>query len=191
MPTRRRPFAPSVAALAAALVATATLVGGCTDDASISRAGDPHSFLKCESVSTDQVTVGPPVVEIRNGVMSISGSVRRKPGVTALLDGRVDLDLIGPDGLKLDKSLHAPLVPNDIPMGDNGSSRYAPTPFGFVPPANSTVRARYVTRMEGIKESIDDGILDYNGNNGHTGNDVPRSQENGSTPANATGGATP
>ena len=172
-----------------AAVALAVAAVGCHHGDAVSSGGpQPTGKLKCEAVSSAQVAVSPPVVDIQDGVMRISGTVHRMPGVTGRLDGRVDVDLVGPDGLLLDRSLHCSLQPHGVPMDPNASSGYAPTPFGYVPPEGSTLRARYVDRQASILEDLKDGDLNYNGNGGHVGADVPRSQENGSMPANPTGG---
>ena len=186
MPTRRRPIA-ALAPLALA-VPLALAAAGCHGPTVVSGPGHPDGPLKCTSVNSSDVVVSPPTVEVQDGTMSLSGTVHRVAGATGKLNGRVDIDLIGPDGLKLDKSLHAPLIPNNIPADPNVAARYSPTPFGYVPPAGSTLRARYVDRQEAIREGLEDGILDYNGNNGHTGEGVNRSQENGSHPGESGGG---
>ena len=185
VPHRRRPLA----ALIPLGLATAVTVGaaGCSHPAVVSRQGDPNSPLHCEAVPSDQVVVSPPIVSVQSGVMSIAGDVHRQPGVTGPLDGLVAIDLIGPDGLKLDKALHAPLQPGNIPEDPNQSARYAPANFGYVPPIGSTVRAHYLTRQEAILQNMKDGVLDYNGNGGHVGDGVPRSQENGSMPTSPAG----
>ncbi len=154
---------------------------------------DPHkqkieqTYL-LKSQNTAQVVVGPPVAEVDDGVLRVSGTVHRQPGAAGVLDGRVDVDLIGPDGMMLDKSLHCNLQPSAVPMDASQAATYAPTPFGYVPPAGSTLRARYVDRATEILENLREGDLNYNGNGGHTGADIRPSQENGSSPANPSGG---
>ena len=178
---------------AAVLTVALGLAGGsgCHHEDSISSGGaQPTGNIKCTAVSSAQVAVAPPVVDIRQGIMRISGTVHRQPGVTGPLDGRVDIDLIGPDGLVLDKSLHCHLLPGTVPVDPNQSAAYSPTPFGFVPPAGSTLRARYVDRQTAILENLQDGDLDYNGNGGHVGTDVNRSSTNGGMPLNTNGGGT-
>ncbi len=176
---RLRPFA--ILALAAGIV-------GCHHDDEPAKA-TPSTTYNLTSVSSNQVVVSPPVATISEGRnLVISGTIHRQPGVAGELDGRVDVDLIGPDGMVLDKSLHCHLLPNAVPMDPSKSATYAPTPFGYVPPVGSTLRARYVDRQTEILEDLKDGDLDYNGNGGHSGSDVPRSSENGSAPTNASGG---
>ncbi len=204
MLTRRGPHAliRSVAAAvsAAALAVAGGTLAGCHTGESVSSAsgggtetagGRPESSkqpLKVEAVSSAQVAVSPPVVLIEDGVMRITGTVHRQPGVAGPLQGRVDIDLIGPDGLFLDKSLHAPVQGGAVPGDANTSVAYAPTPFGYVPPAGSILRARFVDRQASILEDLKDGDLDVNGNGGHTGDGVSRSASNGSMPLNSTGG---
>ena len=185
MPTRR-PFATALAPLG--LTGLLAVVGGCSHAAVVSGPEEPNGPLKCQSVSSKDVAVSPPTVVVQNGVMTISGTVHRQVGATGPLDGRVDIDLIGADGLPLDKSLHASLIPNTVPENPSVPARYSPTPFGYVPPAGSVVRARYVDRQTAILENLKDGILDVNGNGGHTGEGVRQSAENGSMPTNPTSG---
>jgi hypothetical protein len=180
--TRRRPPVAPLATLG--LTALLTASQGCHSSDDDARAA---SMLRCEAVSSAQVAVSPPTVVVHNGMIEVAGTVHRQAGVTGPLDGRVDIDLIGPDGLRLDRSLHAPLIPNTVPADPTQVARYAPTAFGYVPPAGSVLRARYVDRMQARKENIEDGVLDVNGNGGHTGNDVPMSQENGSMPTSPAG----
>jgi hypothetical protein len=192
--TRRGPQAiarfSSLAVAALAAVAVGCHEGDSTGGQTASQPSASQSTgkLKCEAVSSAEVVVSPPVVDIKDGVMRISGTIHRLPGVPGLLDGRVDVDLIGPDGLRLDRSLHCHLEPAGVPMDPGASAAYSPTPFGYVPPDGSTLRARYVDRQAAVLEDLKDGDLDYNGNGGHIGNDVPRSQENGSMPTNSSGG---
>jgi hypothetical protein len=148
-----------------------------------------ESTYKTLAEQSPQVVVSPPVPVILNGRnLGISGTIHRQAGFAGVLDGRVDVDLIGPDGMLLDKSLHCHLIPAAIPADASQNATYAPTPFGYIPPAGSTLRARYVDRQAMILEDLKEGDLDYNGNGGHVGADVPRSQENGSGPTNPTGG---
>ena len=187
----------SVAALS---VASLAVVAGCHTGESVSSdsgggtstaSGKPESSkqpFRVEAVSSAQVAVSPPVVLVDDGVMRISGTVHRQAGVAGPLQGRVDIDLIGPDGLFLDKSLHCNLQGGAIPTDANTSVAYAPTPFGYVPPAGSTLRARFVDRQAAILENLKDGDLDVNGNGGHTGDGVSRSAANGAMPLNTTGG---
>ena len=163
-------------------------VVGCHDSEEVSGGPKPTGEYKAQGVSSAQVAVGPPVAVVKDGVLTISGDVHRMPGVTDRLDGRVDVDLIGPDGLQLDKSLRCHLEPPTLSMDPNHASVYAPTPFGYVPPAGSTLRARYVDHQAAILEDLKDGDLDYNGNYGHTGIGVSPTQENGSAPAAPSGG---
>ncbi len=171
-----------------ALAGLAVAAGCHTGETVSSNSPKPSGTYKCNSVSSSQVVVSPPTVDVTDDVMRLSGTVQRRPGVTGILDGRVDVDLVGPDGLLLDKSLHCHLQPETVPTDATKSATYAPTPFGYVPPVGSTLRARYVDRQAAILEDLKDGDLDYNGNGGHIGEDVPRSQENGSMPTNPTGG---
>ena len=196
MPTRRpAPVrSPRSTALAGVVALSGSIVGsalllvavvGCHDSEEVSGGPKPTGEYKAQGVSSAQVAVGAPVAVVKDGVLTISGDVHRLPGVTDRLDGRVDVDLIGPDGLQLDKSLRCHLEPPTVPMDPNHASIYAPTPFGYVPPAGSTLRARYVDHQAAILEDLKDGDLDYNGNYGHTGMGVSPTQENGSAPARA------
>ena len=169
----------------AAVVLAAGVVGCQQNDPA---ANQPSDRYHCVAVSSPQVAVSPPVANVQHGILTISGTAHRQPGATGPLDGRVDVDLIGPDGMMLDKSLHCHLQPNTIPADPGQVAAYAPTPFGYVPPTGSTLRARYVTAKDAVLEDLKDGDLDYNGNGGHSGSDVPRSQENGAAPANPSGG---
>ena len=190
MLTRRGPQAIARFSSLAMAALVAVAVGCHEGDSAGSQPSQPQSTgkLKLEAAPSTEVVVSPPVADIKDGVLRVSGTIHRQPGVPGILDGRVDVDLIGPDGMRLDRSLHCPLAPPTVPMDPSVSATYAPTPFGYVPPDGSTLRARYVDRQTSVLEDLKDGDLDYNGNGGHVGNDVPRSQENGSMPTNPTGG---
>ena len=183
MLTRRR---RSPAALAS-LVLAASAVGCAGGKPVLSGPTHPDGPLKCQAVASKDVVVSPPEVAVQDGMMTVTGTIHRQPGVTGLLDGRVDVDLIGPDGLKLDTMpLHAPMVPGAVPMDPSASAVYSPTKFGYAPPPGSIIRARYVDYKTMINENLRDGILEPNGNGGHTGEGVSPTAENGSSPVNPT-----
>ncbi len=128
-------------------------------------------------------------MDVTGGVLRLSGTVQRRPGVTGELDGLVDVDLIGPDGLLLDKQPALPPAAEHRPGRREQDGHLLARPrSGTSPRSGRRCGPGTSTGRTAIRENLKEGDLDYNGNGGHIGTDVPRSQENGSMPTNPTGG---
>jgi len=104
-------------------------------------------------VANDLVILDLPTVEIsRHGIVTISGTVHRKPGVSGELPGRVDIEFLDSEGQYLD-GLPALLTPRAVPVDPNALATYT-TNYGYMPPAGSTVRVHFVDRQTQIEEDL-------------------------------------
>lgn len=135
-------------------VLIAGLIAGCTSS-------NPASIQR-QGISTDQVQVPAPNVQIDHGVMTVTGNVQRKPGVTAPISGRVDITVTDNDGNSL-LFLPALLTPDPIPTEGRGESQYT-THYGWVPPAGSIVRAHFVDAETAQREDVNG--IEYEGTSG-------------------------
>jgi len=77
-----------------------------------------------------------------DGVMTISGVVRRRPNASGDFSGRVDIAVLGSDGTQL-AWLPALLTPDPIPADGGAESRYV-VHYGWEPPKGSTVHVQWV-----------------------------------------------
>ena len=144
------------------------LVAGCHESRPAGSIDEPAatSGLKAEGVSTDFVEVGRPRVEIDDGVLNVSGHVRRKLlAASSKIEGRVDVDIIGPDGAML-TWLPAVLAPNPLPTEGSGEAGYE-LHYGWLPPAGSTVRVHFVDQKTAALE--DAGDTEYTSGSAHGG----------------------
>jgi hypothetical protein len=141
----------------------------------------------------DQVIVDLPVVEAHNGVVSISGTVHRKPGVTGELPGRIDIEFLDAEGQYLD-GLPALLTPRAVPVDPNSTARYS-TNYGYVPPEGSTVRVHFINHERQIEEDAEGDDFSYGGNSGKGeggadhGNNPNPTHKVSSSHSNSLGGA--
>src|SRR5437660_50319 len=108
-------------------VAMSTAGFGCHGSGPVS---DPT--LHTEGVANPWVVVSKPIVTVHRGEMTVSGDVRRKPGVTGDVVGRVDIMVVGPDGGSL-IWVPALITPNPIPTAGRGESQHV-VHYGYVPP---------------------------------------------------------
>jgi hypothetical protein len=144
------------------------LAAGCHGSGSKDTLDEPAtsaSGLHAEGQSSDLVDVGRPLVEVSDGVLNVSGHVRRKAGTTATIAGRVNIDVIGPDGAML-VWLPAVLAPNPLPTEGGGEAGYE-IHYGWVPPAGSTVRVHFVDAKTAALEDADE--TEYSGGGAHGG----------------------
>jgi hypothetical protein len=143
------------------LVAAAVCAVGCSNKPSFPSQG----------VSNDVVELSHPTVWIEGDSISISGSVKRRPGVTGTIDGRVDITILGPGGGSL-VWVPALLTPNPIPYEGLGESQYI-VHYGYIPPAGSTVVAHFVDADTAKEEDVDntekDATKGLRGSNGEFG----------------------
>jgi hypothetical protein len=132
------------------------LAAGCQDStAPAGKEGAAPSGMRVEGVSTDKLEVPPPNVSIDgDGVMTVQGNVRRRAGVTETISGRVDIDVIGPDGKPLEW-IPALLTPDPMPTEGKGESGYI-IHYGWIPPSGSTVRVHWVDSKTAAREDADE-----------------------------------
>lgn len=163
------------AALTVAAAAFAVAGTGCHRDRFTTAGGDAGNsgkqFLHVEGVSTDQVEVLPPTVSVTENVMTVTGTVRRKDNAPDGLAGRVDIDVLGPDGVRIGFPWIAGLAP-PVVSADAAGSTYAPN-IGYLPVKGSTIRVRFLTRQEAQAEDNVNRDPNNTGNGGHTGEDQP------------------
>jgi hypothetical protein len=112
----------------------------------------------------DQVIIDLPSVDVHNGIISISGTVHRKPGVTGELPGRIDIEFLDAEGQYLD-GLPALLTPRVVPVDPNSTARYS-TNYGYIPPEGSTVRVHFIDHEKQIEEDAEGDDFSYGGNAG-------------------------
>lgn len=149
-------------------VLTAVLFSGC--------ASSNPSSIQRQGISSDQLDVPAPTVRIDHGVMTVTGNVQRRAGVTDPISGRVDIMVTGPDGNQL-LFLPALLTPDPVPTTGRGESQYT-VHYGWVPPAGSIVRAHFVDAETAQREDVNG--VQYEGTSGL--------RSTAGAPGNSTGG---
>ncbi len=151
----------------AAIALLAVLGGGC---ASGTKNVPPPEGISVDVTDNDLLVFGPPQVTIEKGVLTVEGTVSRKPGDHDVIAGRIDIDLIASNGENL-AWLTALLTPNPVPDDEKGQSTYV-VRYGLVPPAGTTVQVRFVDKATATQEDIDDREYSgggYGGGGGHGG----------------------
>ena len=127
------------------------VLGGCDSQSSPpSDAPPPPETVRVEAVSDKQVEVTPPTVTIADGVMDVSGYVRRLATARREIRGRVDIDVTDPDGEVL-AWIPALLTPEKLPAQAGGEAGYV-VHYGWVPPAGSIVKVRFVDKATAVIE---------------------------------------
>jgi hypothetical protein len=122
------------------------------------------SDLRIEPQANDWVEVSKPTVIYDKDAMVVAGHVKRKPGVTGEIAGRVDVDVIGPDGKPV-AWIPALLTPSSLPDA-NGQSDYT-VRYGYIPLAGSTVQVRFVDAETAKLEDTDN--VEYSNGKGGAG----------------------
>jgi hypothetical protein len=140
-------------------ILAAVLAGGC------SSSSKPPEGISVEATDNDLMDFSAPQVKISGGVMTISGTVTRKPGVHDAINGRVDIDVIAANGEEL-AWLPALLTPTPVPDDEKGESTYIVN-YGMVPPAGTTVQVHFVDQATATQEDINNSELGGYGGGGH------------------------
>lgn len=122
------------------------------------------------------VVVDTPVVRIDHGVTSITGTLHRQPGNTDEITGRLDIEFIASDGDVLD-GLPCRFVPRKLPTDPGATASYSIN-YGWVPPAGTTVRVKFVDSATAEREDAENG-----------GPGSANSAASGATGGHGTGGA--
>jgi hypothetical protein len=112
-------------------------------------------------VPNDLVELDLPVVKVEKGTTYISGVVHRKTTGSEAIQGRVDIEFLGPGGEYLD-GLPALLTPRAVPADANTPATYS-TSYGYVPPTGSTVRVHFIDRDTQIQEDLEGNDFSYSG----------------------------
>jgi hypothetical protein len=133
------------------ILATA-FVGGC--ESSGSKPAPPPEGISVDSTDNDLVTFSPPQVSIDKDIMTITGTVTRKPGVHDVISGRIDIDVFASNGESL-AWIPTLITPDPVPDDQKGESTYI-IRYGLVPPAGSTIQVHYVDKATAIQEDVDD-----------------------------------
>jgi hypothetical protein len=127
----------------------------------------PPEGVKVEIIQDKQIHVLAPIVEFDSGVMNITGYVRRKPGVRGVITGRVDIQVVDPDGTELDW-IPALVVPSSIPTEGRGEAGYV-IHYGWIPPAGSIIKVSFVDSKTAALEDSADGDTVGGTYGSHTG----------------------
>jgi hypothetical protein len=131
---------------------TAAWAAGC--GSSGSKPEPPPGGISVDSTDNDLVTFSPPQVSIEKDIMTITGTVTRKPGVHDVITGRVDIDVFASNGESL-AWIPTLITPDPVPDDQKGESTYI-VRYGLVPPAGSTIQVHYVDKATAIQEDVDD-----------------------------------
>jgi hypothetical protein len=110
----------------------------------------PPEGVTVQVLQDKQVRLLTPEVKFDDGVMTVTGYVRRRPGVRSIISGRIDIDVLDTDGNTLDW-IPALLYPNPVPTEGRGESGYI-IHYGWIPPAGSVVRVRFADSKTAIIE---------------------------------------
>ncbi len=137
----------------------ALALGGCAGSSEVPNGQPPPQGLAVQAQDTDSLEVQLPNVVFAGGVMTVRGRVHRKAAAIGEISGRMDIDLIGPDG-KLSQTLTALLTPDPVPSEANGESGYV-VYYGWIPPSGSTVKARFVDWTTAKTEDTHTASHDY------------------------------
>jgi len=136
----------------AAITLVAALMGGCAS--SESNSGSPPEGVSAAATDSDLLDFGAPQVLVEKGVMTVEGTVTRKPGDHDVIAGRIDIDVYAANGENL-AWLTALLTPDPVPDDQKSESTYV-VRYGFVPPPGSTVQVRFVDKATATQEDVDD-----------------------------------
>jgi uncharacterized membrane protein YgcG len=114
----------------------------------------PPEGVQVQVLQDKQVRLLTPEVKFDDGVMTVIGYVRRRPGVRTVLSGRIDIDVLDTEGNVLDW-IPALLYPNPVPTEGRGEAGYV-IHYGWIPPAGSIVKVRFVDSKTAIIEDTSD-----------------------------------
>ena len=134
-----------------AVLATAFVCGCSSSDTKLQ---PPPEGISVDSTDNDLLVFSPPQVSIEKDIMTISGTVTRKPGVHDVISGRIDIDVFASNGESL-AWIPTLITPDPVPDDQKGESAYI-VRYGLVPPAGSTVQVHYVDKATAIQEDVDD-----------------------------------
>src|SRR5947207_6424957 len=115
--------------------------GGC---ASSGVGGDdpaPPRGIKVETAPSNLVELPPPSVVTDKNLISVAGTVRRKPGATGTFDGHIELIVVDKTGAETDM-IPLSLSPHAIPADDSREARYQ-LHYASNLPAGTTLRIAY------------------------------------------------
>jgi len=114
----------------------------------------PPEGVQVQVIQDKLVRLLTPEIKIDDGVLNVTGYVRRRPGVRSVLTGRIDIEVVDAQGTLLDW-IPAVLYPNPIPTEGRGESGYV-IHYGWVPPAGSIVKVHFVDSKTAIIEDSSD-----------------------------------
>jgi hypothetical protein len=137
--------------IAAIAMLAALLAAGCSSSGSKK---SPPEGLLADSTDNDLLDFGPPQMTIEKGVLIVTGTVTRKPGVHDVIAGRIDVDIFASNG---DELAWVPclLTPDPVPDDQTSQSTYEMR-YGLVPPPGSTVQVHFVDKATAVQEDVDD-----------------------------------
>jgi hypothetical protein len=151
--------------IAGIAVLAAMLGAGCSSSGS--KNSPPPEGLLADSTDNDLLDIGPPQMRIEKGVLIITGTVTRKPGVHDVIAGRIDVDIFASNGDEL-AWLPCLLTPDPVPDDQTSQSTYE-VHYGLVPPGGSTVQVHFVDKATAVQEDVDDREYGYGGGGGGGG----------------------
>lgn len=124
------------------LIAAVAMMAGCADSPTTSAPASSGVFpLTVDADPVDPITLSQPQVRLDGNVLTVTGTITRKPAQDAAVPGQMDLAILDQNGQTM-YVVPMPFTPADIPTDGDRSATYSIN-WGSPPPPGGSLHVAY------------------------------------------------